>query len=208
VKKGFTLIELLIVVAIIAILAAIAVPNFMEAQIRARVSRVKTDLRTVAVGIEAFQVDYNVYPVCLSGGKGNINDGLEHAQGSNIDLRVTFADLKHSKIGKRNFTLTTPVSYLQTIPSDSFADTNNGNFGYANLNELGWLIWSYGPNSDEMEGSEIDHALKNCETWSATKWRQCTTYNPGKSNPTPELQWITYDPTNGSVSAGDIWKMM
>jgi len=59
---GFTLIELLIVVAIIAILAAIAVPNFLEAQVRAKVSRVLSDLRTVSLGLEAYTVDNNTYP--------------------------------------------------------------------------------------------------------------------------------------------------
>jgi type II secretion system protein G len=61
-RRGFTLIELLIVVAIIAILAAIAVPNFMEAQARAKVSRCKADMRSVATAIESYKVDTNDYP--------------------------------------------------------------------------------------------------------------------------------------------------
>lgn len=65
-KRGFTLIELLIVVAIIAILAAIAVPNFLEAQVRSKVSRVKADQRTYATAMEAYMVDWNDYPPFLN----------------------------------------------------------------------------------------------------------------------------------------------
>lgn len=61
-KRGFTLIELLIVVAIIAILAAIAVPNFLEAQTRAKISRVKNDHRSIATALESYAVDNNQYP--------------------------------------------------------------------------------------------------------------------------------------------------
>jgi len=60
---GFTLIELLIVVAIIAILAAIAVPNFLEAQVRSKVSRSKADMRTIATAIESYTVDTNKIPI-------------------------------------------------------------------------------------------------------------------------------------------------
>ena len=55
-KKGFTLIELLIVVAIIAILAAIAIPNFLEAQTRAKVARVLSDQRTLGTAVEQYSV--------------------------------------------------------------------------------------------------------------------------------------------------------
>ena len=63
-RKAFTLIELLIVVAIIAILAAIAVPNFLEAQVRSKVSRARADIRSLATGLEAYRVDNNAYPSC------------------------------------------------------------------------------------------------------------------------------------------------
>jgi len=60
--SAFTLIELLIVVAIIAILAAIAVPNFLEAQTRAKVSRAKNDIRTLTTALESYAVDNRKYP--------------------------------------------------------------------------------------------------------------------------------------------------
>jgi prepilin-type N-terminal cleavage/methylation domain-containing protein len=88
---GFTLIELLIVVAIIAILAAIAVPNFLEAQTRAKVSRVYTDFRSLATALESYRTDHSDYLPDVTNGGGWIG-------GFNP--------------GDRLIGLTTPVAYL------------------------------------------------------------------------------------------------
>ena len=61
-RIAFTLIELLIVVAIIGILAAIAVPNFMNAQMRAKVAKVTAELRNLGVAMETYYLDEGNYP--------------------------------------------------------------------------------------------------------------------------------------------------
>ncbi len=61
-RLAFTLIELLIVVAIIGILAAIAVPNFLNAQIRAKVARVYGDIKAQGNALEQYRLDNNHYP--------------------------------------------------------------------------------------------------------------------------------------------------
>jgi type II secretion system protein G len=61
-ESGFTLIELLIVIAIIGILAAIAIPNLLNAVQRGKQKRTMSDMRAVATGVEAYAVDNNYYP--------------------------------------------------------------------------------------------------------------------------------------------------
>ncbi len=69
-SSDFTLIELLIVVAIIGILAAIAVPNFLNAQVRAKLAHTYGQLKTVQTAIGAYSVDNAGWaPIDLGGGK-------------------------------------------------------------------------------------------------------------------------------------------
>jgi general secretion pathway protein G len=64
--KGFTLIELLIVVAIIGIIAAIAVPNLLTAIQRSKRSRSAADIRAIGTALGSYQTDNNIFPVKAS----------------------------------------------------------------------------------------------------------------------------------------------
>jgi len=182
-RKGFTLIELLIVIAIIAILALIALPNFLEAQIRAKVSRVKSDLRSLGTGIEAYLVDYQVIM-----GSNDVNT----ITGLPVDLA---REVAYSL-------LTTPIAYITTAPSDPFLVTKDTNirlslyefrtcFGFttgtwANLKLRGfrWAVNSIGPYVVRDTGDPAMNAVLNATS--------------------PAAQTFVYDPTNGTKSKGFI----
>jgi type IV pilus assembly protein PilA len=69
IRKGFTLIELLIVVVIIGILAAIAIPKFANTKEKAYLASMKSDLRNIATTQEAYFADFQVY---VTGAASNV----------------------------------------------------------------------------------------------------------------------------------------
>ena len=174
--RAFTLIELLIVVAIIAILALIAVPNFLEAQSRAKVARVKTDLRTIAIACEAYMVDHNSYPPDQDNNPFSSNE--------------------------RGFSfLTSPIAYLTVKPMDPFSQpfkSNDPNYG-----EIA-AFYVMASGADALREGHTTRYIVQCYFLSSfgADYR-----GTGSNDDFPfDANLEAYDPTNGTVSNGDIYR--
>lgn len=61
-RRGYSLLELFIVVGMIATLAYIAIPNFLNAQVRSKVTRAQSELNILSLGLESYYLDYGIYP--------------------------------------------------------------------------------------------------------------------------------------------------
>ncbi|MFH1741830.1 MAG: prepilin-type N-terminal cleavage/methylation domain-containing protein [bacterium] len=135
-QRSFTLIELLIVVAIIGILAAIAVPNFLNARMKATIARMESDMKALGDSLMMYRLDNQCY--------FPNTDSNPY-----IELRP----------------LTTPVSYIAAIPQDPFRSVRSkyasttSNYDYTAYRPQdsecrnNWCLHGLGPDTDEDAGS-------------------------------------------------------
>ena len=187
-KAGFTLIELLIVVAIIGILAAIAVPNFLNAQTRAKIARVYSDSRSYGMAMEMYRMDNNDYPY--------------------IDL-VTPKFGGNSPLENRWKALTTPTAYINGFPVDPFGDTDlpqglswvtqtNGSWKYRTYD-----IWVAKPGLDHW--GWMTRAIEGVPLPKDTRYYW---YSQGPDR-VPEADFnsagLAFEASNGLTSRGDIY---
>jgi type II secretory pathway pseudopilin PulG len=173
-SKTFALVGLILGIAataimliVIPILAAIAIPNFLQAKTRSQVSRTHGELRMCATALEAYYIDNNAYP--------------------SPDY-----DSQHQPVLPH--ILSTPIAYITCIPIDPFSPDGKQSCHYNSVIVASedtttpyWIITSQGPDK------KIDIDV--------------TRYNP--QYPYWGESYIiakSYDPTNGTTSAGDVWR--
>lgn len=175
-QKGFTLIELLIVVAIIGILAAIAVPNFLNAQVRAKIARCVSDMKSLETALEMYRMDNNDYPTC-----------------DQPRVPGTWDSWHPNEV--RFYRMTTPIAYISSVPRDPFTNLTASDYAqwgwaYDYVNNYGtnhsggwghlWRLNSWGPDVINGWGGQRDGLCVN-----------------GKPN-------FLYQTSNGLRSYGDI----
>ncbi len=198
--QGFTLIELLIVVAIIGILAAIAVPNFLNAQVRAKVARAESEIRSLKNALESFFIDNNQYPPM------NSDRTLVNRQYRNIDGETAMINVAHIMIGTnqrtaRRLYLTTPVAYITSVPFDPFrGDGTEYGYGYGSDGQSYYIMTSWGPDSADGLGFK-QGALNELEYTGA---RLNDYRRAGIRKGQYALADLMYQPSNGTSSTGDI----
>lgn len=184
-QTGFTLIELLIVVGILAMLSGLAAENYLAASTRAKVARVRADLRTYATAIEAYTVDRGQVPR-MRNFRFYRDPCFDVLEGEHVH-------------GILSQVLTTPVAYVHSVLAlDPFMTVNKA----ASLSER---LYTY-QDIDAYAASD-----KSSKFWPAAAayygpWRMASvgpdqTFSHGFANSAQ----LPYDPTNGLISFGNIW---
>jgi len=200
-RSGFTLIELLIVIAIILILIAIALPNFLEAQLRAKVTRVQADMRALGTAMEAYQIQFGMYPLPWDNGPNTYPTTGIYATHLTIIIALTtpIPYIGQPKMHNPFLDGSTPLSkFYQFGTGDRKGDRETPDKNFARLGNIragrwdeafgsdAWIIASEGPNSGRggNRGDEVFRLVR---------------YPTGTTG-------TTYSATNGTGSIGDIFR--
>ena len=203
-KKGFTLIELLIVIAIILILIAIALPNFLEAQVRARITNARSELKTLVTATEAYRIDWNgKEPKTLTPFAPSLGGYSEWW-------------------GFASTLLTTPHAYLTEVPTEPFPDDFTEGFWIQlsnspsdppytvirDTNTSSWPIGAVVSNNPDVQAAAGGPVPISQQFYTANQHAAYIYYSSG-----PDLidgtVWGNpefYSPTNGTVSFGELYE--
>ncbi len=180
-KRGFTLIELLIVIAIILILISIALPNFIEVQMRAKVAKATGDIKSISMAMESYNLDRKTYPDdCITGSLGCMQ-------------------------------ITTPIRYIGQIPQDPFGEHRNGGGNWEGLAGQARAYYPVGTGVNpetalarKFTGIQIN-APPFREAYIIYSSGPTQREPGGSTEPFPiSGRWTIYSPTNGTMSYGGI----
>ena len=197
-SSAFTLIELLVVIAIILILLSIALPNYLESMVRARVAKARSELRMLDQMLLAYRVTERKLPDPVP------------------------PDVLPTNLAARFRPLTSPLKLLASIPEDPFShrwnngaawirfDQDPGGHGYCygradkagprgtlNLGDTHLMVASAGPDGDF---NQIHYYPPSMEVGGIVVCPVCDAATAGK------LKITIYSPTNGTSSRGDIYR--
>ena len=169
-------------------LAAIAVPNFLEAQTRSKLARVKADMRTLTTALESYGVDNNTYP----------------------DAKAFFTPMPSQRFNA----LTTPIAYITSPPRDPFM-RHTGNSYEDSIRAVDsdepLDVYLYNPATNQFGPGAIDNKI-NRMSWSITSggpdriiefpyYAFADTFIQSGSH----ILYV-YDASNGTVSKGEIFR--
>lgn len=191
--RAFTYIELMVVFTVIAILAAIAVPNFLTAQVRVRVARARADMATLCAALANYRLDHHAYPPNFRWVDQTLGfaatDEATAAAPAPAAPSVRPPEALDQSVSPL-VALTTPTPYVTALAPDPFNLRRDGNYVYLN-----WSRFPEGGARVEAAGAVLPAVLAS----------------EGPDNcldllyPQP-VGILLYDPTNGTVSGGDLFE--